>query len=195
VGVFALKSEGKEKGKKRSSWKEGIEPSAIFISDFGAALLLGLFGLIALLVVTFAFAFVVAIGLFIAAYSIAFGFSYLVSFGEVGRAGEYARAIGRLKIKDSEGFASAKQLVRTRLYFAFVLFALSAEEVIRFLLNTGPATAEAWLFRLGCLAVYMIAIALFAGRLAKWRQFKRTDAYKETLAAIKRLEASKTSTT
>jgi hypothetical protein len=186
-----VKSEGKEKGKKRSSWKEGIEPSAIFVSDFGAALLLGLFGLIALLVVTFAFAFVVAIGLFIAAYSIAFGFSYMVSFGEVERAGQYARAVGTLKIKDSEGVAFAKRLVRTRLYFAFILFTLGAEEVIRFLLNTGSATVEIWMFRLGCLAVYVLATAVFADRSAKWRQFKRTSTYKDTIAAMKKLEATR----
>jgi uncharacterized membrane protein len=75
------------------------------------------------------------------------------------------------------------------LYFAFILFALGAEEVIRFLLNTGPATVEVWAFRLGCLAVYVLATGIFASRFAKWRTFKRTGAYKETLGAIRRLES------
>jgi hypothetical protein len=183
------KSETEKKAKKRSSLKEGIEPSAIFISDFGAMLLLALLGLVGLLVVTYAFALVVGIGLFIAAYSIAFGFTYLVSFGEVERAGNYARSIESLKIKDTEGVTSAKRLVRTRLYFAFVLFALGAEEVIRFILNTGPATVEIWVFRLGCLVIYLFALAVFARRFANWRRFKGTNAYKENFATMKRFEA------
>jgi len=188
------KSESDEKGKKRSSLKEGVEPSAIFLSDFGAALLLVLLGLIGLLIMTFAFAFVVTIGLFIAAYSIAFGFSYLISFGEVERAGEYARTVESLKIKDSEGITFARRLVRTRLYFAFILFALGAEEVARFVLNTGPANVEVWVFRLGCLAVYVLATVVFASRFANWRRFKHTSTYKESLEAIRKLEASKGST-
>jgi glucan phosphoethanolaminetransferase (alkaline phosphatase superfamily) len=189
--VFGTKSETEEKEKKRSSLKEGIEPSAIFISDFGGALLLALLGLIGLFVMTFAFAFIVAIGLFIAAYSIAFGFSYLISWGEVERAGEYARAVETLKMKESEGTAFAKGLVKTRLYFALILFVYGGEEAIRFLLNTGPANVEIWAFRLGCLAVYVVVIAVFANRFSKWRQFKRTGAYKDTLATIRKAEADK----
>nr|MDO8133637.1 hypothetical protein [Candidatus Njordarchaeum guaymaensis] len=188
------KSESEKKGKKRSSLKEGIEPSAIFLSDFGAVLLLALLGLIGLLILTYAFALVVTVGLFIAAYSIAFGFSYLVSFGEVERAGEYARSAEKLKMKDADGTKLARGLVRTRLYFTFILFVLGAEEAIRFLVNTGPATFEVWIFRLACLAIYVIATVIFASRFAKWRQFKRTSRYKENLATIKRLEADREST-
>nr|MDO8097608.1 hypothetical protein [Candidatus Njordarchaeota archaeon] len=188
------KSESDEKGRRRSSLKEGVEPSAIFLSDFGAVLLLGLLGLIGLLIMTFAFAFMVAIGVFIAAYSIAFGFSYLISFGEVERAGEYARAAESLRIGDSEGITFARALVRTRLYFAFILFALGVEEAVRFVLNTGPANVEVWVFRLSCVAFYVLVTLVFASRFVKWRRFKCTSTYKETLEAIRKLEASKGST-
>lgn len=85
-------------GKKRPSLREGLEPSVVFISDFGAVLLLGLLGLIALLIVSHTQAFAVTFGLLIAAYAVAFGFPDLIGFGEVHRAGEFTRSAFRLKI-------------------------------------------------------------------------------------------------
>jgi len=113
-------------------------------------------------------------------YAIAIAFTYILSLGETHRAKRYFKKVERLQLSEPEGTGIARRLDRTKTYFSAVFFVFAAEETIRFVLHTGPATFGdtygliVWGFRFVCLGVFIVITSVFLVRLHRWRSFVST---------------------
>jgi hypothetical protein len=131
----------------------------------------------------------VLLGVAFLVYVIAVAFTYILSQGEVRRAKRYYKKVWRHGLDEIEGSALGRKLDRTRLCFSVIFFVFAAEEVVRFILHTGPADLLIWVFRFACLAFFMAITSVFLVRLQRWRSFKSTRKYEETMKQIAKLES------
>ncbi|WXG44659.1 MAG: hypothetical protein WED04_11605 [Promethearchaeati archaeon SRVP18_Atabeyarchaeia-1] len=129
-------------------------------------------------------------GAVILAYFVVIAFVNLITFGEVHKASVYSRKIRRYSIEDEEGCSLARGLTKTNIYFSVVLSVFTAEEAIRYVFHTGPATAEIWVFRLACLFIFIVILGVFLARLSRWMRFKSTTAFLKASDEIRDVERS-----
>jgi hypothetical protein len=127
-------------------------------------------------------------GVAILFYFMALAFLNLITFGEVHRASEYCDKVTRYRIWEPIGCSLAGKLTKLNLYFTAVLFVLTAEEVIRYILHTGPATASIWMFRISCFAALTLILGLFLVRFSKWLNFKSRPEYLRASNEIRQYE-------
>jgi hypothetical protein len=135
----------------------GMISTGFTVSDVGSAILL------LILVVG---------GVFALVYFVGVAFLNLITFGELHRASVYSSKVKRYSIGESKGYTLARGLTKLNIYFSIVLTVFTAEEVIRYLLHTGPATLEIWYFRIACLAIIAAILVFFYVRLRRWMSFK-----------------------
>jgi len=149
-----------------------FDPS-LFATDVGIAIFL------ALLVIA---------GVFIVIYVVAFVFTNLLSFGEVHRSRKYYKKVEAFNLDEREGSRLGRKLNQTNIYFSLVLLVFAIEEGARFILHTGPATFEIWVFRIICFALFAIIMAKFLVRLHRWLSFKSSITFQKTCNQIKEYE-------
>ena len=125
-------------------------------------------------------------GVFAMAYFVLVAFLNLITFGEVHRASVYSSKVKRYSIEEPKGYPLARGLTKLNIYFSAVLTVFTAEEVIRYVLHTGPATLEIWYFRIACLAVFVLILSVFFGRLRRWMNFKSEPQFLRTSDEIMR---------
>jgi hypothetical protein len=134
------------------------------------------------------------VGVAILAYFIALAFANLITFGEVHKASVYSRKVRRYSIEEREGYSLARRLTKTNIYFSLLLFVFTAEEAIRYVLHTGPATIEIWWFRIACLAIFITILGVFFVRLSRWHNFKSTRNFLRASDEIRQREIERSAT-
>lgn len=131
-------------------------------------------------------------GVAILFYFMSLAFLNLITFGEVHRASAYCDKVIRYRIWEPIGCSLAGKLTRLNLYFTAVLFVFTAEEVIRYILHTGPATTSIWMFRISCFAALTLILGLFLVRFSKWLNFKSRPEYLRASNEIRQYEKEST---
>lgn len=164
---------GEESGSSGGFWAFGDLFNGAAVSD-GAMLIL--------------LAILVLAGVAVLVYFIAIVLANFLSFGEVHRASVYCKKVKRYSIGEEKGCNLARRLTRMSAYFSVILFVFTAEEAIRYVLHTGPATIEIWWFRIACLIVFIVIFGNFLLRLSRWVGFKSTPSYLKTSDEIRQYE-------
>jgi hypothetical protein len=161
---------------------EGSGGGGLWVGDLFNGAAVGDGAMLVLLVI------LVLAGVAILVYFIAIVIANLLSFGEVHRANVYCKKVKRYSIEETTGCDLAKRLTRTNVYFSVILFVFTAEEAVRYVLHTGPATIEIWWFRIACLAIFIIILGVFLVRLSRWLNFKSTTGFLKVSDEIRQYE-------
>jgi hypothetical protein len=180
VEGFLMSSEEERRRQQRTGDQSG--GGGFWVGDLFNGAAVGDGAMLVLLVI------LVLAGAAILVYFIAIVLANLLSFGEVHRANTYRKKVKMYSIEETRGCDLAKRLTRTNAYFSVVLFVFTAEEAIRYVLHTGPATIEIWFFRIACLAIFIIILGVFFVRLSRWHSFKSTRDFVKASEEIRKSE-------
>jgi H+/Cl- antiporter ClcA len=167
---FLVSSEEEEEERRRNRKEEARSGDGSFLAvgDLFNGAAVGDGAMLVLLVI------LVLAGVAILVYFVAIILVNFLSLGEVHRASVYRKKVERYLIDEEKGCDLAGRLTRLNVYFSAILFVFTAEEAVRYVLHTGPATIEIWWFRIACLAIFVIILGVFLVRVSRWVSFKST---------------------
>jgi hypothetical protein len=148
--------------RERREHASGDRGGGWFIGDFFNGFAVSDASMLILLVI------LVLAGVAVLVYFVGIVLANFFSFGEVHKASVYCKKVRRYSIDEPKGCTLARGLTKMNLYFSILLFFFTAEEAIRYVLHTGPATLEIWYFRFACLIIFAVILAVFLIRLRRW---------------------------